>query len=166
MKKWLLLTFISTSVFAAKIPLLAFDQSKLENLLRTIPSSLVRVENHEDFVRKFHKFPQAMSAGFMITCHADYYRSSPIPSFSTCDLEVDKDGPKGDEFAFKVTDLDVVSKLFAAIPYSDKTKKFYAGEFFDGVAHTGAFQNIFRYSFVCGPAACDVTFTTKENPEE
>lgn len=173
MKKWLLTILVSTSAFGVEIPLAGFDQLKLESLLRTIPQAFVKEEAQEGFVRKFFQFPksknsdqeQNKTANFVIKCEGDYYHSAKIASFARCKLNVDSNNLSGDEFLVKVTNPDIVAPLFEAIPYSDKVKKYYAGEFFNGVAQTGTFQNIFRYSFICTPNSCDMTFSAKENPE-
>lgn len=174
MKRWPLAILVSTSAFGVEIPLAGFDQLKLESLLRTIPQSFVREEAQNGFVRKFYQFPKSQnpnqdqnkSSEFIINCEGDYYRSSKIASFARCKLNTNNKNQRGgDEFLMKITSPDIVGPLFQAIPYSDKVKKYYSGEYFDGVAHTGAFQNIFRYSFVCTPNSCDMTFSTKDNPE-
>ncbi len=160
--KWTLAFFLIPGIsFAAKIPLGSFDQSKLEHLLRRIPSALVKTEDKTGFTRRHYLFPNSKSA-FTIKCHADYYQSSPVPSFEVCEINVSGEPEVGDEYLLKVTDTSIVGALFSAITYGKEVKKHISNEVIYAQSHTGKYKNVFRYAFVCQKDSCEITFVTKE----
>jgi hypothetical protein len=161
MRLLLALLFVPSVAFAAKIPVDIFDQSKLENLLRNIPSSLSRTEVHEGFVRQHHEFPKNKKADFRIKCYADYFGQAKIPSFETCEFDLSGNTLSGDESVLTITDSGVVKSLREAMSYGDEVKKFYSTERVYGQASDGALRDLFRYAFICKRDACEVTVTSK-----
>lgn len=157
------LLMIPAISLAAKIPVEAFDQAKLESLLRSSASTLERTETREGFVRKHHVFPKNKQTTFSINCIADYFGESRIPSYKSCDLNVSNNVFAGDEQLIKITDAEMVKTLRESISYGDEVKKFYSFERVYGQAFDGTYRNLFRFSFICKRDTCDVTFATK-NP--
>jgi len=161
MRLILALLLVPSFAFAAKIPVDIFDQSKLENLLRNIPSSLSRTEVHEGFVRHHHEFPKNKKANFRIKCYADYFGQAKFPSFETCEFDLSTNTLSGDELVLTIADSGVVNSLREAISYGDEVKKFYSTERVYGQASDGALRDLFRYAFICKRDACEVTVTLK-----
>jgi hypothetical protein len=158
------LLFFPTLLMAAKIPVENFDQAKLETLVRSIPSALVRIENQEGFTRKHYLFPNSKKALFAIKCQADYYGEATIPSFKSCDLNIPDKELAADEYLFKITDSPNITSLRNSISYGDEIKSFYSFERVFGQAYDGVKRNLFRFTFICKRDACDVTIATK-NPD-
>ena len=156
--------FIAFSHFAqaAKIPVDIFDQSKLEGVLRNIPSAFVKSETLTGYVRKSYQFPKTKNDHFQISCQADYFGGAIIPSFKTCEVNVSGEKLRGDEYSFNMTDQETVSELNKAISYGETTKKFYATERVYGQSFEGPYRDLFRYSIICVSQRCDLTFTAKE----
>jgi hypothetical protein len=148
--------------FAGKIPVKAFDQSKLEQIISRIPSALTKIEERNGFVRRHYLFPSSKSSLFTIQCHADYYQSATIPSFKSCEVNVTGEPDVGDEYLLKIVDRNTVAALYSAITYGQEIKKINATEVIYAQSHTGKYKNIFRYSFVCQKESCEITFATKE----
>ena len=160
--KWTLALFLVPGIsFAAKIQVGSFDQSKLEHMLRRIPSALVKTEEKTGFSRRHYLFPETKSS-FTIKCHADYYGSSPVPSFKVCEVNVTGEPEVGDEYFLKVTDVATVGALFSAITYGKEVKKHISNEVIYAQSYTGKYKNVFRYAFVCQKDSCDITFVNKE----
>ena len=162
MKLIFIVGLFSSVAFGAKIPVDTFDQSKLETLLRKIPSALVRTESFEGFVRKHTFFPNQKQASFSIKCQADYFGKTDIPSFKACELDVSSTDIVGDEYLIQITDSLSVQALRESISYGDELKKFYSFERVYGQGHDGIYKNLFRYSVICKPESCEVTMTPKK----
>jgi hypothetical protein len=164
MKNFLLLVLFSSMASAAVIPLDSFDQSKLEHLLRKMPSTLVKTEALDGFTRKHFVFP-AKKTGFSIRCSSDFYSKAELPSEKRCEVTIsDEAALKGDEYLFKVTDPAVANPLYTALSYGLEEKKYYSNETLRGVAaQDGVFRQIFRYILACKPGSCDLIFSPKEN---
>ncbi|MBA2406276.1 MAG: hypothetical protein H0V66_15980 [Bdellovibrionales bacterium] len=162
MKLILALLFVPSLALAAKIPLDTFEQSKLETLLRKIPSALVRTEEHADFIRKHYLFPKNKSSSFTINCHADYFGAATVPSFKVCDVELLNKDYAGDEQLVVIEDVATVNDLRSSISYGAEIKKYYSFERVYGQSHDGTYRNLFRFSFVCKTASCEVTLATKK----
>jgi hypothetical protein len=159
-----LISLLSSSfVFAGAIPVDSFDQSKLEAVLRKIPSALVKVENHQGFSRKFYSYPKSPS-GVHISCQADFYLNSTVPSTKSCVVEMKTTNLSGDEYQVTLTDSAVVSELRNALSYGMETKKFYSTERVYGQSFAGGYRDLFRYSFICETQSCLLTFASKEAP--
>jgi hypothetical protein len=163
-KLLLLAVFIPSVSFAVNIPMTEGDQSKLEYILRRIPSAAVKTENLSGFVRKHTQFPKSAS-NFVITCYGDFYNSSPIPSNEVCELELSDVKPTYEEY--KLTATGAVAKtLYEAIPYSNKVKKLYAWDRVYGQALSGKYRDLFRYTFICETSeSCVMTFTAKPSED-
>lgn len=161
------LLFVPSFVLAATIPMEDFDQSKLEQLLRKIPNSVIKTENLNGFVRKHTQFPLNMfNAEFSIKCSADYYANADVPSIKKCTVDVSDEAiTQGDVITTKITDPTLVSQLSNAIPYLKDDKKFYSNERFKALAFTGDFATVFRFIFNCKQNACEAQFSPKENFE-
>lgn len=143
------------------IPLQLFDQSKLESVLREIPSALIKSESHQGFVRKHYAFPPSHGQ-FQIKCQADYYLSSTIPSTKSCSVEVGLGELRGDEYVFTSTDSAFVSALYQAMPYGQQVKKVYSTERLYGQSRNGSYKQLFRYSLICKTNSCELSFSPKE----
>lgn len=155
------LFLLPSLAWSIAVPLNSFEQAKLETLVRNIPSSLVKTENREGFVRKYHLYPKSKKSSFTINCYADYYGAAPIPSEKFCEVEVlDKD-LVGDEFVIQLSDSLSVITLRKAISYGADVKKFISHERVWGQSSTGVNRNLFRYAFVCTDKICDISFATK-----
>lgn len=160
-----ILLCLPTLAFASKIPLGTFEQSKLEQLLRNIPSALQKSSKFKKgAVRKTYVFPKDNSS-FKIKCIADHYNSSPLPSERSCEVEVSDKTLKGDEHLIKITDAATVAALYKAIPYGAEIKMNYSHERVYGQAHDGSYRQLLRYAFSCKKQSCEVTFSPKEATE-
>jgi hypothetical protein len=161
--KWTLaLILVPGLSFAGKIPVGSFDQSKLEQMMRRIPSALVMTEEKTGFTRLHYLFPKGKGSVFTIKCQADYYLSAPVPSFKSCEVNVAGEPEVGDEYRLKVTDSSTVGALYSAITYGQEVKKHISNEVIYAQSYTGKYKNTFRYAFVCQKDSCEITFVTKE----
>jgi hypothetical protein len=146
---YLILALLSFAALAAPIQVEKFDQSKLENLLKRIPNTLVKTEDQTKFVRKTYHYTADV---FTIHCESDYYQGSPVASFIKCTTDVKDDSTKvNNEYILEIKDPAVVAVLYPAIPDGKDVKKLYSTE---------KVWNKFRYSFVCQKESCKVTFAT------
>lgn len=161
MKRILALFLISSAATAASIPLETFDQSKLETIVRRIPSALVKTEQLEGFVRKYYLYPSESQTLFTLNCHADYFGEATIPTYKVCSVNVPGEPATGDEFLITTTDTKIVGELFNAISFGTEVKKNYSNELIYGQAHDGSYKNLFRYSIVCKINSCQLTFSPK-----
>ncbi len=162
-KSFSFISLVSSSfVFAGTIPVNSFDQAKLEAVLRKVPSALVKVENYEGFSRKFYSYPKSPTSGFHITCQADFYLNSTVPSTKSCAVEMTTTNLSGDEYEVKVTDSATVNELRNAFSYGQEIKKFYSNERVYGQSFKGVFRDLFRYSIICETQNCVMTFASKE----
>ncbi len=130
-----------------EIPLQDFDQSKLENLLRSTPSAYVREESRENFIRKHYLFPRE-SASFLIKCYGDHFNNSTIPSLKKCSLKVSA-SPVNDEIV-----LDVAN-------YGLAPQRIYSTERVYGRLSTGRYGQLFRFLFDCKETFCRLSMTAK-----
>ena len=144
MKLIITLILISTSALAGNIPLEIFDQSKLETIVRRIPSALIKTENLEGFVRKHYLFNSDNEAAFSLKCHADYFRSALIPTNKVCAVEVPGLPEIGDEYLLKTKNTKTVRELFNALSFSPEVKKSFSNERIYGQAHDGKYKNLFH----------------------
>lgn len=161
--KWFLpLLLVPSVAWSAGIPVDIFDQSKLETLLRNIPSAFIKNETQNGFIRKHYQFPKNKASEFVIRCHGDYFGSATIPSYKACTVEVSSKDLAGDEMKVQVTDSSIVKDLNAAISYGSDLKKFYSTERVYGQSSDGAYKNLFRYSMICKSDSCDLVFVAKE----
>jgi hypothetical protein len=149
---------VSSLSHAGIIPVDSFDQSKLESLLRKIPSSLVNEELHTNFKRKIHEFPLTGNLGFKIKCHGDYFLNSIIPSNKQCQVEVLNFNSDTDEVLVGISDVSTVNELRSALSYGKETKSFYSTERVHGLSLEKKYRELFRYSFVCDDKKCNLTF--------
>jgi len=161
MKFIFLFLVLSNVSWAAKIPVSIFDQAKLETVLRNIPASLKKIEKVDGYKRHYLQFPDSNQSNFTITCQADYYNESQIPSYKAYELDVVSKDHAGEEYSFKITSPEIVSALRSAFSYGNETKKFYSTERIYGQAFDGTYRNLFRYMFICSSLACEATFATK-----
>lgn len=166
MKKCFIIISILASgfVFAGTIPVDSFDQAKLEEILRKVPSALVKVEGHQGFTRKFYSYPKSSASGIHISCQADFYLNSTVPSAKSCAVEIKTTNLSGDEYQVTLTDSAVVNELRNALSYGQEIKKFYSTERVYGQSFAGAYRDLFRYSFICQTQSCLLTFASKEVP--
>ncbi len=162
MRKYLgLIALLPLTSFATSIPVDGFDQSKLEALLRRMPVAFEKLEDATTHVKKYYVFPKTESS-FQITCSADHFRSSAIPSKTECKMTVTGE-VKGDEIQVKITDADIVGTLYAAMPVtSSDSRKVYSTERVYGQAYAGNYRELFRYVFTCTQKACDISVSTKK----
>lgn len=158
MKIFFLLSFAVLNSWAAEIPLGSFDQAKIETILRKIPSAYFRSENLNGFVRKHYQYPIDSSL-FKITCEADYYQSSPVPSEKRCLVVVsDKVEQKGDEYLIAMKSME----MFNALSYGQESKFSYSSEKVYGQAYEGNYRDLFRYVISCKKESCSFRFSSKE----
>jgi hypothetical protein len=150
--------FFSLASQAALIPVDGFDQSKLESVLRKIPESVLKEENHTNFKRKFHEFPATSNAGFKIKCQADYFLEATVPSEKKCQVEVENLTSDTDEVSVTISDEKLVTALRSAFSYGQAVKSFYSTERVQGLSLERKYREIFRYAFVCQEKSCLVTF--------
>ncbi len=150
-------------LLVAAIPLEKFDQQKLESLMRRIPSALVQTRDMDGkFERKFYIFPKYDDKGFKIYCQADHYLGNPLPSASSCSLDMLKDHDvRYDEHALEIKDAHLVSSLYSAIHSPAETKKWYSNEKVYGLGLNGKYAENFRYTFSCSKEKCQLTMSTK-----
>ena len=144
--------------WGAIIPIDPFDQSKLESILRKIPETLVKEEQHTNFKRKIHEFPVTGNLGFKIKCHGDYFLNSIIPSNKQCQVEVLNFNSDTDEVLVATSDESIVNQLRSALSYGKETKSFYSTERVHGLSLEKKYRELFRYSIVCDSKKCDLTF--------
>ena len=162
MKVFFLLVLFSVSAWSVEIPVDEFDQSKLESLLRRIPSALIGTVQQDGFIRKTTRYPDTTSL-FTIDCEADYYAGSSIPTYKRCVVTVsDKADLRGDEYLIKLTSKSRVTEMFEAISFGSDTRKVYSHERVYGQAFEGDYKNVFRFMFVCKKTSCDFRFSPKE----
>ena len=162
MKKILLLSLVSMNALSVEIPIEPFDQSKLETLLRRIPTALIGTTSGDGFVKKTTRYPDAKSL-FAIVCEADYFGGSDIPTNKSCKVTIsDKSDLRGDEYLIKITDSRRVTEMYNAIPFGLEIKKSYSHERIYGQAWEGDYKNIFRFMIVCKKTSCDFRFSPKE----
>lgn len=147
---------------AAEIPLNVFEQSKLETLLRGMPSAFIKKEKFKGYERRYTQFPTRQDAGFGIKCYADFYGSAKIPSLKVCEASVESTDPVKDEYRIKLTEPEAVSALNGSISYGNEIKKFFSHEQLFGQGSEGINRTLFRYSFTCQKTACEITFSTKK----
>jgi hypothetical protein len=136
------------------IDLSEFDQSKLEYLLRKIPTSLVRVEENEDLEKRFYEL--SVKDKFFIACEAHHFNQKKIPSFKKCSLGVNSDFPT-QEVRLDFTQTASCEELKRYLPYG----KLRSSEIFYGESYSGRYKDIFSYSFDV-TKNCVATFAAKE----
>ncbi len=156
----------SLSAISAVIPVSSFDQSKLETLLRKIPSAYIETHKDNGVIRKTYIYPA--EGPLIIHCYADYFESAPVPTYKTCTIEVSVgrfesivSEKKGDEFKVRFTDPEMVNEMSEAITFGSLSKEVYSHERVYGLAFEGIWRNLFRFRFSCLKKACEVTFTPK-----
>jgi hypothetical protein len=132
----------------------AFDQSKLEYLLRKIPEALVRVEKSNSRLIKYYNFPYNLP--FSINCEASYFNGSKIPSEKKCELSVNQSFVY-QEIKFNFDNTLACDELKKYLPYG----KLRSSEIFYGQTHSGKYKDIFKYSFDV-TKKCEATFAVKE----
>jgi len=135
----------------ALIPLIQFDQSKLEQLMRKIPEAYVKSVSHTGFVRKHYAFPKQKST-FQISCEGDHYAGSQIPTMKKCELSVTGER-LGDEYLVEFKSQELANALHMG--------KLFASERVYGQAYGGEYRQLFRYQFSCTGDACKGTFAVK-----
>lgn len=155
-----LLLLVPTLVWSVAIPVEKFDQSKLENLLRRMPSTFVDEVQDGDKIIKTFKFPQDESP-FQITCQSTWFGESPLPTYKSCLVEVEKGEVQGitstkinDVYQIKISEAKAVSELYSAMSFGEVVKKMNAFERVKGKAETGRIEEIFRYAFICQAQEC------------
>ncbi len=164
MKKLLALLFLfSVSAQSAEIPLNTFEQTKLETLLRKIPSAFVKKEKLTGFIRKHYLFPAQGASEFSVKCTADYFGAALVPSHKVCEASVKSGEVVNDEYLIQLTDPKIVRALYKAISYGETEKHFSSHERIYGKGHDGIWRNLFRFSFSCRKDACSVTFSPKKS---
>ena len=163
MKGFLLLILFSVNAWSVEIPVDEFDQSKLESLLRKIPSALIGSSQEDGFVRKTTRYPDTNSL-FTIVCEADYYADASIPTYKKCVLSVsDNADLRGDEYLIKMTQKSRVSEMYNAISFGTDTRRTYSHERIYGQAFEGDYKNVFRFMIVCKKnTSCEFRFSPKE----
>jgi hypothetical protein len=151
------------ALFIVAIPLGEFDQQKLETLMRRIPTALVRTENVSGVEKKFYSYPATNDQGFKIQCEADHYLNSPLPSKSSCTLQMLSDyDERFDEHKVEIKNPAVATKLFGAMSFGPRpdTRRMYSNERVYGLGLNGRYQENFRFSFSCTTEKCLVTMST------
>jgi hypothetical protein len=144
-------------ILLSAIPLEAFDQQKLETLVRRIPEALVRTEKIEHGEKRFYSYPKN-SSGFKINCESTHYLHSKFPSDLNCSLNITQEiDPKLDEHQITFTD----SELYKTLSYDADVKKFYSNERVYGLKMNGKYGEMFRYGFICDVKNCQLTFSTR-----
>jgi hypothetical protein len=143
--------------WSVEIPLTEFDGSKLEQLLRKIPSAIDEKKQMNGFVRHMSSFPKSKRGQFKILCQADFYGTSQVPSQESCTLEVTDEDFLGDEAVYELTDSSAKT-LINAIPYGAAKKTFNAHEKIWGQSAQGKKKYLFRYSFNCQQEKCSLSF--------
>jgi hypothetical protein len=138
-----------------EVSLTDFDQSKLEHLLRKIPTALVREENKENYLRKHYMFPS--DGPFQIKCFSDFYKSSSIPSTKSCELKIFERVSR-DEIQINLDNQSWISEFKSHLPYG----RLRSSEVIYGQSYTGQYKNIFRYNFDC-VTSCRVSFAVKRD---
>lgn len=147
-------------ILALAIPLETFDQQKLEGLLRKIPAAHVRTETLTK-EKRFYEFPKMNDKGFKIRCEAEHHLGSPLPSKSSCTLELLKaEDQRFDEQTVEFKDPFVVNSLYEAISFGTDTKRFYSNERVYGVNLGGKYAEHFRYGLVCSKEKCQFNMST------
>lgn len=142
-------------ILAIAIPLEAFDQQKLEALLRKIPAALVKEERLSRSEKRYYEYPKMNDKGFKIRCEAEHYLGSPLPSKSNCTLHLLKaEDQRSDEQSVEFKDPFVVNSFYEAISFGAETKRFYSNERVYGVNLAGKYVEHFRYGLVCSKDKC------------
>lgn len=154
------LALMPSLAFAVSIPLTDFDQSKLEGVLRQLPSSLVKSEDKGEFLRKHHAL---FKAGLDVKCSADYYGTAPVPSFKRCEVGLDETQVKkrGDEWAVEIKEKEFAHELHQALAFGQEVKQVYSTERIYGQAFGGEYRQLFRYHLACTQTTCKITFAQK-----
>ncbi len=165
MKLFFLFYLLTSSAWALVIPVEGFDQSKLEHLMRKMPSAFVKTVTMEGFERRHYVFP-SNDAPFSFKCSADYYLAAKVPSMNRCEVTVNEGKSEGikveaknDEIVVKLTDKKFSSALYNGISHGQALKKLYSTERAFGVSATGTSRYLFRYLIWCQPESCELSFT-------
>ncbi len=166
MKALLLPLLLTTSVFAANLEVTEYDQAKLAHFLNKLPSGVVI--RKEDVLtggkRVVVVFPRK-SEVLRVECVSEFMEPSPVPSLSSCKVEIDINHQSleknYDEIRLKDVSEDTAKALFAVMPHGKDTKSFRSGEFEEGTDFNGRRTNIFSYLFECTQTSCLYRFSEK-----
>lgn len=157
--------FIS-SAFAANLEVSDYDQARMAYFLNKLPAHVV--EKDEDSLsgpRKVRVVFPKKSDILHIECVSEFYDSAPVPSFSTCSVEIEINHQsiekKYDEVRFTDDNADNAKALFAIMREGKDKKYFRSGEFEDGTDFNGRRTNIFSFLFECTEASCLYRFSEK-----
>lgn len=170
MKYFLTLLFIPIVGMSAVIPVEKFDQSKLETLLRKIPSAFVEAREENGVTRKTYLYPA--QGPLRVVCVADHFDQSEIPTYKSCKMSVEVgqvngilSEKNGDEYRVIISDPSLAREIYKGISFGASSKVHNSHEQVYGRSFEGTQKNLFRYSFVCGLKSCIVTASTKPSPE-
>lgn len=149
--------------FLTAIPLKAFDQQKLEALLRKIPEAVVRADEIPNGEKRFYSFPKREDgAAFQIRCEASFFYGSQYPSSSNCSLDVfEAISERQDEHKLEINDPSIVLPFYEAISEGRELKKFYSNERVYGLKLNGRYGDHFRYGLLCNKMKCELSFSSK-----
>ncbi len=152
------------SAHASQIVLDGWDQIKLGTMMAELPDNVVdrSLDSLSGGKRITTVFPRKSDA-FSIECVNDYFEDSPVPSTTTCTIELDinhQDIEKNyDEIRTKST--AGAASMFEAFPYGSDSRSFRSGKFDEGIDFNGKKTNIFHYMFTCSVRECLYRFSEK-----
>lgn len=160
---FIVIMMISTA-HASQIVIDGWDQIKLGTLMAKLPDNVV--ERDQDALaggkRITTVFPRKSDA-FSIECVNDYFDESPVPSTTTCTINLDinhQDIEKNyDEIRTKTS--SGAASMFEAFPYGKDSRSFRSGKFDEGIDFTGRKTNIFHYMITCSVNECLYRFSEK-----
>ncbi len=160
--RYILIVFLlPVTVWSAEITVEKFDQSKLEFLLRRVPSALFETTQVEDYTRKIYLFPG--HGPLKISCSADYFNSH-IPTYKTCHVSVDEGSSLGISSSKKNDEYRIIfssAKTVRELKEATSSRAFNSHEQFSGRSFDGGSRKLFRYSFTCLETTCQLSLATK-----
>lgn len=162
MKSFLLPLAIASSVNAATLELTEYDQMKLAHFLNKLPSHVT--DKSEDSRKVRVIFPKRSDA-LRVECVSEFFDNSPVPSSSSCSVEIDVNHQNieknYDEVRLADEDNVNANALFEIMPHGTEKKSFRSGEFEAGTDFNGRRTNIFSYLFECTETSCLYRFSEK-----
>lgn len=162
--KFLIAFLLSGSVFAANLEVTEYDQAKLAHFLNKLPSNIVDKSDEKDSRKVRVVFPKKKQA-FRIECVSEYFDQAPVPSSSSCTVEIDINHQalekNYDEVRLKDANTDTASAMFSVMNYGKDPKSFRSGEWEEGTDFNGRRTNVFTYLFECSQSSCLYRFSEK-----
>lgn len=170
MKIFFLLICFSVNTWSAQLVLSEWDQANLAKMLDKLPSTFVqKTQRHLSVPVSGTEMTLSFSAAdepFSVVCTRTFYRDSPEPSLSTCEMQFDVNHQKFDEhydeIIVNLTSPNLSKAFFNAIPFGKPIKEAYSFGKDKGRTYEGNRGWIFHYHFICQPEQCVLKFSSKK----